>query len=308
MTRKKNQTFPTLSGRVVEEQKNFYLVDTSEGTVRCSIRGILKKKKIRVCTGDLVTIEVINPDIPEGVIKEVRKRLNHLPRPPLANIEQIFFINSFKMPSLDLETIDRFLFSASVYGIDSVLVFNKSDLMSDEEMRGLEKICRFYDSAGYRTLYTSAKTRRGIEELTALCHNSLSAFAGLSGVGKSSLMSILVPERTFRTGEVSGNRGRGTHTTTHISLVPITIGGYIADTPGISFVNIPRVDENETPFFFPELESRVGSCRFNDCKHDEEPGCYIRELVEKGEIASWRHKHYLKIRNEMEQLNKKRFN
>ncbi len=301
----KIKNLPNTPGRVVEEQKNFFLVDTNGGIIRCTIKGVLKKSKIRICTGDLVTVEIINEDLKQGLITTTNNRINHLPRPPLANIEKLFFISSYTMPPIDLESIDRFLFSTAVYGINSALVFNKVDILNKDETEKLDAVCDSYQKAGYETYYTSAKSKYGIDELIQSCEGKLCAFAGLSGVGKSSLLSVLIPDQTFKTGDLSQKNGKGTHTTTHTSLVPFTENGYIADTPGLSLIDIPRIDEEDTSIYFPELESRVGTCKFNDCIHLNEPGCEILDLVKKGTIAPWRHHHYLKIRQEMETMRKR---
>lgn len=288
-----------VSGKVIEERKNYYLVSTSAGEVRSTIKGTLKKNRKRIATGDLVSLQIINHDSMEGIITKVHERINFLPRPPLANLSQVMFINSFKSPNLDTEAVDRFLFSASVYEIESVLIFNKTDLLSDRDLEELGELERYYSQIGYRTLRTSAVNRHGLGQLTDSCKGKTSAFTGLSGVGKSTLLSFIFPELELKTNEVSGRSGRGTHTTTHISLLSLDPETFIADTPGFAFVEVPTVPEETVVSHFPELEKVTGECRFNDCKHDQEPGCRVKELVEKGEIARWRHAHYLEIHKEM---------
>ena len=293
-----------IHGHVIEEQKNYYLVDSEQGIIRCQIRGTLKKNSVHVCTGDFVDIEIINTDPPEGLVAKIHERKSYLQRPPLANLTQILFINSYKQPSLDLESLDRFLFTTEVYHITPVIIFNKHDLLNDEELSNLKTITSQYNKIGYRTICTSAYTQQGIEELESLCDNQISACTGLSGVGKSSLLSCLFPTRSFKTSEVSGPTGRGTHTTTTVILLPYK-NGYLADTPGYSFVNLPLVDEDNTVSCFPELAGVVGQCKFNDCLHNGEPGCAVQELIESGDIAESRRKHFLKIYNELKVLRQK---
>jgi len=252
-----------------------------------------------VSVGDVARVQVINKDSGEGVICEVAERTAFLPRPPLANLSQIVFINSFKQPSLDTEAIDRFLFFGAVYGIDAVIVFNKSDLLSDTEAAELAGVQRYYENIGYTVLRTSVPKRQGILELTNVCLGKTSAFTGLSGVGKSSLLSLIFPNIEFKTSGVSGVRGRGTHTTTHIKLLALNENSFIADTPGFAFVDVPTVSEDSVAEYFPEIKSVVGMCRFNNCAHDVEPGCRVAEMVAGGEIAVWRREHYLKIYREM---------
>ncbi|NLG19087.1 MAG: ribosome small subunit-dependent GTPase A [Fibrobacter sp.] len=294
-----------LSGRVIEEQKNYLIVDTPEGTVRSTIKGILKKNKTRVFTGDLVDLEIINRDPLEGVISAIHERSSLLKRPAVANLSQVFFIFTVKSPPLDLESLDRFLFSARVYGLEAIIVFNKIDLLNCDDSKELEKIREIYRKIGYRTVCTSAVTNTGIEELISLCKDKISAFSGLSGAGKSTLLSKIILDKSFRIGEVSGSNGRGTHTTTHVSLHPLKEGGYVADTPGISFVNVPTVPEEEVTGYFPELECRIGQCRYNNCIHGGEPGCIVDQLIAENEIAGFRRDHYLKIYNEMKAIRKR---
>ncbi|MDG5815063.1 ribosome small subunit-dependent GTPase A [Chitinispirillales bacterium ANBcel5] len=292
------------TAKVIEEQKNYLVVDTPIGNVKTTVLGKQKKKKRRICTGDIVEMEIINFDSLEGVIRSVAPRKSYLPRPPIANIDQIIFINTFISPSLDLNTLDRYLFTAAVYDIKSVLVFNKTDLLTSQQTDELKKVTDTYTRIGYEVIFTSAKKGSGLNHITTLCTSKLSALTGLSGVGKSSLLSRIFPDQIFRTGEVSGTTGRGTHTTTHTSLTALQSGGYIADTPGFAFIEIPQVDENSVVNCFPEIADKTGECRFNDCKHEKEPGCAVKELVNSGTIAHWRHKHYLKIRKEMEERKK----
>ncbi|NLE02905.1 MAG: ribosome small subunit-dependent GTPase A, partial [Fibrobacter sp.] len=168
----------------------------------------------------------------------------------------------------------------------------------------LDSICTLYNQIGYQTIKSSATEGTGIKQITELCKDQISAFAGLSGVGKSSILSKIFPDKQLRIGKVSGTTGRGTHTTTYTSLHRLSDGGYIVDTPGLSFVEIPRVPEEDVISYFPELLKNVGLCRFNNCIHNGEPGCIISEMVLQKQIADTRHYHYLKIYQEMKQLRK----
>jgi len=295
-----------ITGRVIEEQKNYFIVSTPRGELRCTAKGTLKKTRFRICAGDLADVSILNEDSMEGVICEIHPRISFLPRPPLANFSQVIFINCFKYPSLDLEAIDRFLFSSAAYNINAILVFNKTDLLNSEELSGLAAIENVYRNIGYSTIRTSAVKKEGINELIALCKNKISAFAGLSGVGKSTLLSLIFPDKEFRTKKVSGTNGRGTHTTTNINLLSLHNNSFLADTPGFAFVDVPTVEQETVASHFPEIEKLVGECQFNNCVHDAEPGCKVRELVEKNEIAPWRLEHYLKLYYEMAERRKKR--
>lgn len=292
------------SGRVVEEQKNYFLVDTNQGIIRCVLKGTLKKVRARICAGDLVQITVTNNDSLDGIITNVEERTSYIRRPALANLTQIVLVATLKSPHLDLESIDRMLFSAEVYGIKPLLVFNKSDLLSESESKELDAIISLYQRCGYSSLKTSAETGIGIERLKEFCEREISAFSGLSGVGKSTLLSKIFPDIHFRIGEVSGIRGRGTHTTTNIIIHRYKEDSYIADTPGLSFIDIPEISEESTGAYFPEIAACIGMCRFNNCIHDNEPGCEVLERISKGEIAESRRDHYLKIYSEMKVIRK----
>ena len=300
-----------ITGRIIEEQKNYFIIDTAQGTLRATTSGLLKKDAKRsshasrakhtkcVCVGDMVDCEITNTDTPAGIILKIHERTSFLNRPPVANLTQVILVCTVKEPPLDLEATDRFLVCASAYGLAPVLVFNKNDRLAPAESASLETIVNVYKRCGYSVFLTSAHTGAGLPELMQICSDRVSAFAGLSGVGKSALLSKIFPDREFNIGEVSGPTGRGTHTTTCVSLLPLPKGGYIADTPGVSFVDLPIVPEEDIVSYFPELEQQIGKCRFNNCIHENEPGCRVHELVEAGEIAGWRVAHYLKIFKEM---------
>lgn len=294
-----------VSGRVIEEHKSFFIVDTDQGNVRSTIRGTFKKDKFRVCTGDLVDLELTNNEPLEGVITNIQTRISFLNRPAVANISQVFLITTIKSPSIDLEALDRFLFSTQVLNLKSIIIINKIDLLDNELKKQMNDLKSIYTSIGYHFIEASAHTGLGIDTILDCCTNKISAFAGLSGVGKSSILSKIFPEKVFRIGNNSGTNERGTHTTTSVTLLPLKQGGYIADTPGLSFVDIPTVPEEEVINYFPELANRLGLCRFNNCIHDGEPGCNIQELIQKNEIAVTRHQHYLKFYRQMKEIRKK---
>jgi len=287
------------TGRVVEERKNYYVVRAAGNDVRCTLKGAMLQNRARLCVGDAVRLRVINGGGVQGVICGAAKRQTYFPRPPLANLSQVIFVNTFKHPAINTEIIDRFLFSSAYYGIDAAIVFNKTDLLDCGEERELAAVEDYYRKTGYAVCRASVPEKQGVTELMNLCAGRTSAFAGLSGVGKSSLMALLFPDVEFRTGAVSGARGRGTHITTHTRLLPLDENTFVADTPGFAFADVPAVHEDTVAAYFPEIEKITGACRFNNCAHDAEPGCVVRELAETGEIAPWRREHYLKLYSEM---------
>lgn len=280
------------TGLVTEEQKNYCVVDCEFGTFKATITGSLRHRKRRICTGDQVDIHITNMDTCEGIVLGIHERKNFLPRPPIANMDQVFFIVTVVEPAADLVTFDRFLFTAEYYGFIPRIVCNKVDLIDDESQEELKRIHTIYAGVGYSVLETSASTGHNVDALVQECTNRRSIFAGVSGVGKSSLLAGILPERSFRTSELSAI-GRGVHTTTSSTLLRLPSGGYIADTPGFAFIDLPTVLPEEVSRFFPEIAEAGKECRFGNCIHQNEPSCQVKQLVSDGQIAESRYEHYL---------------
>jgi ribosome biogenesis GTPase len=289
----------TLCGRIIEEQKNYFVVDTESGSMTATTSGSLKKSKKKACTGDMVDVKKIDTSPLRGVITRIHARSSFIKRPALANCSHLLCLATFREPQLNLEALDRLLFTAHVFDLIPCIVFNKIDLLSRKENSELDRITDTYRSAGYHVKTISCRAGEGIDAIISYCTGKTCICAGLSGVGKSTLLSLIFPDIDFRIGKLSDDANRGIHTTTHISLLSLTGGGYIADTPGLAFIDLPAIPEDEVILNFPEIASCIGSCRFNNCIHDTEPGCMVSEKVAEGSIAKWRHEHYLKIYTEM---------
>ncbi|MFP4416555.1 MAG: ribosome small subunit-dependent GTPase A [Chitinispirillaceae bacterium] len=280
------------TGLVTEEQKNYYVVDCTHGTFQATLTGALRHRKKRICTGDNVDIHIINNDTREAVVRRVHKRKNFLPRPPIANIDQVILVVTVVQPQADLITFDRFLFAAEYYGFSPRIVCNKVDLVNSGDQELLKQIHRTYCGVGYDVLDTSASTGYQLDLLVEKCTNRRSIFAGVSGVGKSSLLSRILPDQDFRTSELS-TIGRGVHTTTSTTLLHLPTGGYIADTPGFAFIDLPVVLPQEVAHYFPEISNAGKDCRFSNCIHQNEPSCRVKQLVSEGSIAHSRYENYL---------------
>jgi len=287
--------------RIIEERKNYYVVDTEEyGQVRAVLKGAIRKKHRRLAVGDFVVIDLFDPEKGEAVVRSVAPRTNELPRPLVANIDQVIFINCFKEPALEYSYIDRFLFAASVNDIPVKMVFNKIDLLDEEEAEELEEVCELYRYFGYDVRSSSMNHPNTVEMIREMCHGKLTVFAGPSGVGKSSLLSKLFPDREFITDELSEHISRGKNTTTHTSLLLFNDGeSYVADTPGFSMMKMPKIDADRVKYHFPEVSEIGEVCRFNNCNHDNEPGCAVKDAVETGEIPDARYANYLELLNLM---------
>jgi ribosome biogenesis GTPase len=248
---------------------------------------------------------VINADTHEGLIVATLPRRTFLPRPPMANMDQVIFVTTIREPLVSFETIDRFLLNAELYELTTVIVINKTDLLGEEDAAAAAKLRAIYERIGYPVLTASARTGEGIEEIEKRCAGKISCVAGVSGVGKSSLLHRIFPNREFRTGELSEKLERGVHTTTHTILLRHERGGYIADTPGFAFIELPRIDTDDLIACFPEVNEAGTRCRFGDCRHLDEPDCAVRQAVESGTIAASRYTNYAKFHEAVERMRKK---
>jgi ribosome biogenesis GTPase len=209
----------------------------------------------------------------------------------LANPDQAVFVFACAHPNPRLKMLDRFLVIAEKQKIPAVIVANKVDLVDDpKELFGL------YETIGYRVLYTSTKTGAGIEELHSILVGKLSAFAGPSGVGKSSLLNAMQPGLGLAVNEISSAVNKGKHTTVTRQLFPLEGGGYVADTPGWKSLALWDTEPEEIDAYFPELRELVQHCQFSDCTHIHEPGCAVRRALAEGHVHRERYESYLRLR------------
>ena len=277
---------------------------------QATIRGLLTELDTGyinpVAVGDqaIVTEDGAGAWAIEGILP--RKTLLTRPDPFLAprqqviaaNVDQLLIVSSWKEPDLWHELIDRYLIAAALSDIDPIVCVNKSDLIEDEGE--YESATRVYRRMGYRTLSTSATTGRGVPELSEALADKLTVVVGLSGAGKSSLMSAAQPGLDIRVGEVSEAHRQGRHTTTRATLYKFDRGGYVADTPGIREFGLAGLTLGELPLYFPEIDELAAECRFSNCAHLEEPGCAVREAEREGRVAASRVASYRAIFNELE--------
>jgi ribosome biogenesis GTPase len=219
----------------------------------------------------------------------------------IANIDNIFFVNCFVEPILNILYIDKFLFCANVKQIRAVLIFNKIDILSKTQFDELQNFAKIYEKIGFEVLFTSINDKKTINKIEKVAKDSVSVFAGQSGVGKTSIMQILFPDEHFAVQELSQSLLRGKNTTSHTSLMRLKNGGYIADTPGFSVFETPIIPPKSICAYFDNFARILQNepCKFSDCSHREEPHCRIKNAVETGEIAKSRYENYLTIYNEM---------
>lgn len=286
----------TTQGIILKNIGGFYYVEAADGIYECKARGVLRKRGMAPLAGDTVDISVPN----EGycAIDGIHERRNSLIRPALANLDNLVIVSSVKEPAVNLYLIDKMTAAAVSKGINPIVVFSKSDL---GEVRELVDV---YNSVGIRAYGFSYVDNRGLEEIKSELEGKITAFCGNSGVGKSTLLNALFPELELKTGEISDKLGRGRHTTRTVELFK-KHGGYIADTPGFSTMDIERFElirKDELKFAFPEFEEYFATCKFNSCNHVCEQGCRVIEAVEQGIIPRSRHESYVRMYNEVKDI------
>ncbi len=262
----------------------FYYVLSDDAVYECKARGIFRKEKITPMVGDKVLIEVKNG---KGSINEILPRRNSLVRPAVSNVDTLVIVTAAASPEPNLMLIDKMLVHAEKSGITPVICINKTDLAERRD------IVSIYEGAGYEVLSVCADKHENIEVLENLIKNKITAFAGLSGVGKSTLLNLLT-DAGLETGGLSEKIERGKHTTRHVELISIS-GGFVLDTPGFSSLEIPEMEEGELEECFPEISKLSGECKFRGCSHIKDIGCRVRAAVENGEISVSRYESYCRM-------------
>jgi len=292
-------------GLVIRAQSGFLTVKTGADEVICRLRGRLKQGGADgdiVAVGDHVSIS-INAD-GTGTIESVKERSSAFSRIRsgikrdfrqivLANPDQIVIVFACAEPEPHLRMLDRFLVIAEKQGIDALIVANKVDLVTAEEA---QKVFGLYETLGYPVIYSSAQTGLGVEKLRDKLKDKISALAGPSGVGKSSLLNGVQPDLGLQVRTVSDSTSKGRHTTHVRELFPLDVGGYVADTPGIRSLALWDTEPEELDGYFIEIRDLVSDCQFNDCTHTHEPGCAVRAAVETGTVSPERYNSYLRLR------------
>lgn len=285
-----------INGIIVKITGGFYYVEAESGVYECKARGVFRKKGFTPLVGDYVVIEV--PKDGYCSIEKVLDRKNSLVRPALANLDMLVIVSSVVEPAINTFVIDKMICAAVNKGIEPVVVFSKTDLLSCDEYLDI------YRKAGIKAVSYSSVTDEGLDEIKDLLKGKISAFSGNSGVGKSTLLNSLLPELQLKTGEISDKLGRGRHTTRTVELFKC-FGGYVADTPGFSSVDLERYEiirKDELQFCFPEFTDYISKCKFNSCAHLCEKGCAIIEAVESGAISKSRHESYIRMYNEVKDI------
>lgn len=283
-------------GVLTKAISGFYYVNSNGSLYECKARGNFRKAGVSPVVGDSVNFSCT--DDTHGVIESINQRKNFLVRPLIANIDKLFIVSAYKTPAPDTLMIDR-LTALSIYNnIEPIIVFNKSD------MGDFDRLYNIYNGSGFKTFVVSVKNNSGLEPLYKEIDNSICAFSGNSGVGKSSILNALFPNLKLKTGEVSEKLGRGKHTTRHTELFE-TKNGFVVDTPGFSSIemNTDLYDfKMSLANCFPDFSKYTCDCKFASCTHTNEKGCAVVNAVECGKIEKTRHQSYITLMNELKNV------
>ena len=298
-----------MQGLVIKNTGSWYTVLTDDGQLLdCKVKGNFRIKGIRstnpVAVGDRVIVGEGN------WITEIKDRKNYIIRKSInlskqshilaANVDQALLVITVSKPETSTTFIDRFLASAEAYRVPVILIFNKSDILNDDERRYQQMMMDLYESIGYECHAISAQTGDGVEPLHALLEGKISLLSGNSGVGKSTLINRLVPDANLRTADISDAHQTGMHTTTFSEMIPLTshllpLTSYLIDTPGIKGFGTFDMEREELTSYFREIFEFSKQCRFSDCTHTHEPGCAVLKAVEDHYIAQSRYQSYLSM-------------
>jgi ribosome biogenesis GTPase len=298
-----------MEGIVTKSTGSWYTVCTKDGKkTDCRLKGKFRIKGIKstnpVTVGDAVAFE-FELGKETGIINKIFDRKNYIIRKSVnlskqthiiaSNIDIAFLLVTIDSPPTFTGFIDRFLATAEAYNIPTILLFNKLDSYSDEQLEKLANLDAIYSEIGYKCIAISATKKIGLDEVKALMKNKTTMFSGHSGVGKSTLINALEPSLNLKTAEISKQHQQGQHTTTFAEMFELSFGGFIIDTPGIKGFGVVDFQPEQITDYFPEFFKLKSHCKFNNCMHINEPKCAIKEAIEKGEIAYSRYQSYLQM-------------
>lgn len=291
-----------MKGKIVKGISGFYYVHVAEtGIYECKAKGIFRNQKIKPFVGDDVEIVVLDEEKRIGNVEKILPRTRELIRPAVANIDMALVIFAAAKPDPNFNLLDRFLCMMEYQKVPVTICFNKCDLVTEEQREVLRKI---YELAGYELLFTSAKTQENVEKLKSVLQGKMTAVAGPSGVGKSSLINDLQDAVQMQTGGISDKIERGKHTTRHSQIIPIAENTYIMDTPGFSSMDLPGFSKEDLWTCYPEFVRFEPGCRFIGCSHIGEPDCGVKTALAEGKISQVRYDNYVQLYQEMKNMRK----
>lgn len=291
-----------MQGKIIKGIAGFYYVHmVHSGIYECKAKGIFRNKKIKPLVGDDVDIEILDEENKLGNISNIFPRKNELLRPAVANIDQAIVVFAIAAPMPNLNLLDRFLVMMERSEIETIICFNKVDLVNEDEVMNYKDI---YVNAGYHVIFTSTLQNMGIENVYRLIKGKTTAFAGPSGVGKSSLLNALMPEANSRTGEISEKIKRGKHTTRHTEIFHVCDDTYLMDTPGFSSLYTNDFECQDLKWYFREFAEYNETCRFKGCVHVNEPDCSVKQALAEGKIHEFRYDNYRLLFDEIKNRKK----
>ena len=279
------------NGIITSASSNLYQIEVENRIYNCTARGKFKKEGTSPLVGDKVEITISNEEKYEGVIEQILPRYNEIKRPKMANLTELILVVSMKIPSPDLLLLDKELAFAKWLGINAVICFNKIDLSEQEEVKKLSEI---YKNIGYTVIETNAKSEEQVEKIKPFLKNNITAFAGNSGVGKSTLTNSIFKAELTAEGIISNKNKKGKNTTT-------------TDTPGFSTLELTEISSNELDKYFIEFLPYLSKCEFGGCSHIKEEKCGVKEALQNGKISLQRYQNYQKIYEELKEREKNKW-
>ncbi|MBK8347417.1 MAG: ribosome small subunit-dependent GTPase A [Saprospiraceae bacterium] len=307
-----------MTGTVIKSTGSWYNVRLPDGEIiKSRIAGKIKLDGLKltnpIAVGDEVTLEMEDSDEIRGIIKSISLRKNYIVRQSprkkhqlhflASNVDQVLLIVTMRDPNLKVGFIDRFLIMTEPYSIPAIIVFNKSDIYTDDDMVYYNELNAIYTKIGHRVIKASSVTKDGLKEIQTLLKDKVTLIAGQSGVVKSTLVNAIEPTLDLRTEEISDFSGKGQHTTTFAEMFDLSFGGQIIDTPGIKTLAFSHLEVMDIAHNFKEFFAIANQCKFANCTHRNEPKCAIKAAVESGEISHIRYQNYLGLLEEVEDQN-----
>lgn len=276
-------------GLIVKALGGFYYVECDDKNIyECRAKGIFRKKEKSPLVGDKVKVEIGLEE--KGVVSHIYERKNEILRPPMANIDKIFIVVSICDPKPNTMIIDKFIAMSENKNIEPIIVITKCDLANPEQ------IASIYKNAGFEVVCVDNFNNQYVSEIKSMLSNSICAFTGNTGVGKSSFINSLYPKFNIKTSQTSKKLGRGRHTTRHVELYKLEdINAYVADTPGFSSMDLMQYDvilKEDLQYCFREFDEYIGKCKFTGCSHTVEKGCAVLDALTNGNIEKTRHENY----------------
>lgn len=284
-------------GVIVKGIGGFYYIRTECGLIETKARGKFRSQNIVPIVGDRVRV---SPGAEEGKgsLDEILPRKNSFIRPPVANLDQIMITFAAKEPEPNLRLVDKLTVTALASGVSCIICINKIDVAPKES----EALAEIYRSAGFPVILSSSVSGAGKMELVEILRGKVTALAGNSGVGKSSILNELTDGERMETGNISEKIKRGRHTTRHVELIELPFGGYAFDTPGFSSFELAGVRAAELEQYFPEFEPFLGKCRFSGCAHVNEPDCAVKEALAQGILSESRYESYCELYEDLKKI------